>query len=674
MSEVYRQLPLLTPESNWKPPTELPDLRGRSLVALDTEERDDGLARQRGPGWPYRAGYVCGVSYATEDGVKGYVPLNHPETECFDRQQVSAWLRDLVKSRTPLLFQNAPYDLGWLLTDMSVEVPPEYQIEDALCAAFMVSEDEYEYNLDAICGRLGLPGKSEDLLREAGEAYLRPANALKSWRLTRSELKSNLWRLPARYVGVYAEDDALRVLQAYQKLRPELERQQLERAYRLEMDLVPTVRNMRARGIKVDEDHADRTLTSFRAKRDELLAEIRRRLPGRGEISPDSLRSPKWMEAVCADERIVVPRTKPTRAHPDGQPSFSHDWMEKSEHWFPRMATRALAYDRFTEVFVSNYVMSFVHRGRLHAEVHQYRSDDGGTVSYRMAYSNPPLQQAPSPDRDPEMGGAFRELFIADGVWGSNDYSQQEYRLTAHFAAVCAVRGGEEAVRLFCENPELDYHKMVAELTGLPRPRAKIQNFALLYGQGLDATSAQLGVSKDEAQEMRDVVAERAPFGPALDEYCRRRAQQRGYLRLLDGARVRFEEWEAGWVSREEYGRGLRESRPMTPCSYEEALARRDDPSHPWHGARLRRAGVNKALNRLIQGSAARQTKLAMRECVREGLTPILQMHDELNHDEDSEAKIRRVAEIMRDVVPLRLPMKVDTGCGRNWREAKSKG
>lgn len=672
LEENYSQLPLLTPNSDWQPLRELPDLRGRPEVAIDTENKDDGLAQSRGPGWVYRAGYVCGVSFAA-DGVSGYVPIRHPDTECFDKEQVASWLRDLVKSGTRLVFQNAPYDIGWMFADLDVDIPPEYPIEDALASAFMVNENEYEYNLNAICRRLGIPGKDEELLREAAAAYLRPANAKKSWKLTQKEIKSNLWRMPGRYVGPYAIADAERTLTANRMLRPVLHEQRVDEAYRLEMDLVPTIRRMRSRGIKIDVDKAERTRQHYFDRRDEILAKITRRLPGRGKVEIGHLRTVKWMEPVFGDEGIHMPRTDPSRHHPDGMASLAQEWMEKHTHWLPQMCAKAIQADAFADKFVGTYVLDFVHKGRIHAEIHQYKSDDGGTVSYRFAYSQPPLQQAPSPDINPEMGAAFRDLFVADGLWGANDYSQQEYRLTAHFAAVCKVRGGADACQSFIDNPELDFHQMVADLTHLTRGKAKIFNFGVLYGKGLPAIAADLKCSIEEAKETRDEIARKAPFGPALDEFCKQRAQTRGYLRLLDGARVRFDEWEAGWLPKEEYERGRAEKWPMTPCTLEEARRRRADEKHPWHGASLRRSGVRKSLNRLVQGSAARQTKLAMRECAREKLIPILQMHDELDHDEDSEKKIRRVSEIMLNAYPLRLPMKVDCGVGRSWMEAKSK-
>lgn len=677
---------MFTPASNWKVPTELPDLRGRPLVVLDTETKDDGLNNQRGPGWATKAGKIVGVAWATDDD-QAYIPLEHPETSgCFPRENVSRWLQDLVASKTPLGFQNAPYDVGWLFGDLGVDIPPEYPIEDALCMSFMLDENHYEYNLDAICAREGMPGKDETLLREAAIAYLRPANALKSWKLTNPILKANLWRLPARYVGVYAEQDGRSTIDVIRKMAPRIAEQKLTDAYRLEMDLVPTVRRMRSRGIRIDTDLCDSHRERCRSTVAALLAEIKRDLPPghvRGEVTMEHLRSTKFLNPVFEAEGIRVPRTAPTKSHPEGQPSYSQDWMEKHEKPLARNISKALRIDRFGEVFLGDFILGFTvaERGtnfaRLHAEVHQYKSDEGGTVSYRFAYSAPPLQQAPSADKGDDLGKMigtmFRDVFIAEGVWGANDYSQQEYRLTAHFAAKCKVRGGLDAAEMYSADADLDFHKMVAGMAGIPRGRAKILNFALLYGQGLDSTAEQLGISVEDAKELRDNVAGKAPFGPALDDYCKRTAQQFGYLQLLDGARVRFDEWEVGWVDREEYKRGLIEGYPMTPCTHDEMMQRRIDPKHPWHGCQPRRAGVRKALNRLIQGSAARQTKKAIRECARAKLFPILQMHDELDHDEPSEKNIYLVAQIMREVVPLLVPMKVDTGIGHSWAAAKAK-
>lgn len=666
------QLPLLTPESSWVRPRTLPDLRKRPIVAIDTEEDDHGLSNGRGPGWATRSGKILGVSWAAE-GSRGYAPIAHPDSDNFDKAVVARWMQDHVDAGVRFVFQNAPYDIGWIWADLGVTIPFKYPIEDVLCGEFMTDENHYEYNLDAICARRGIGGKDERLLTEAAEAYLRPANAPRSWRLKRKDIKKNMGRLPARYVGTYAEADAAQTLEAWGLIEPDLRDQKVWDAYRREMNLVPVVRQMRARGIKLDIDYILRQKKNFAGKLDAVMSELKRRLPGRGLSDISQIRSSKFLDPIFFDEGIQVPRTEATRTHADGQSSYKQEWMEKHEHWLPKLVSRALQYDRFNSIFLDEYLLGFAHRGRIHAEVHQYKSDDGGTVSYRFAYSAPPLQQAPSIDIDPEFGLAFRQAFVADddAVWGANDYSQQEYRLTAHFAAAAKVRGGRAAAQKFVEDPKLDFHEMVAGLTGLSRAKAKIQNFALLYGQGLDATASKLGISREDAEALRKQVSDKAPFGPALDEYARSLASARGYLVLLDGARVRFDEWEGGWMEKSEWERARSENWPMEPCSREEAEARKANPKHPWHKTRLRRADVRKSLNRLIQGSAARQTKMAMEACAEEGLVPVLQMHDELDHVEDSVAKIHRVSEIMRDVCPLRVPMLVDAGLGLSWADAK---
>jgi DNA polymerase I-like protein with 3'-5' exonuclease and polymerase domains len=508
---------------------------------------------------------------------------------------------------------------------------------------------------------------------EAGEAFFRPPGAGRAWRLTRRELKRNMWRLPARFKAVYAEADAVATLRAVHQMRPQIEAQDLGRAYGLEMNLVPVVQRMRARGIRVDTALAAKKRDAFLAKRDELLAEMGRRLPpefSRGGITMENLRTNKWMEPVFKDQGIRYPRTEKT-----GQASFSKDWMEKHEHWLPRACVEIDKYEMAANKFLQGFVIDYAHRGRLHAEFHQYKSDDGGTVSYRFAVSDPPLQQMPSPDIDPEIGLAVRECFVADegAVWGCLDASQQEYKLTAHYAAACKVIGGDAAVEAYRRDPKLDYHKFVAGLTGLTRAKAKIQNFALLYGQGVKATAASLGISIEEAQELRSTVEKKAPFGPALADFVKRQAAARGYIRLIDGARCRFEEWECAFLENDERRRGYSEKWPMAPCSHEEAIKRTKTPGHPWEGKRLKRAYVNKAMNRLIQGSAARQIKRGMWDCAMAGLIPILQVHDELNFSEESPEVIAPAKDLMLSGFDILIPMTADGGCGPNWAAAKSK-
>jgi hypothetical protein len=116
-----------------------------------------------------------------------------------------------------------------------------------------------------------------------------------------------------------------------------------------------------------------------------------------------------------------------------------------------------------------------------------------------------------------------------------------------------------------------------------------------------------------------------------------------GYLTLCDGARRHYSDWEARGIA---WGKGN-----MAPCGIEEARRRVRDPSHPWFGQRLQRAGAYFAMNALIQGNGARQAKLWMRACWREGIIPHLMMHDGLELSIKSPDVAERVAQLGREVM-----------------------
>lgn len=655
------QLPMefMVPQSDWQPPAELPDWRGREL-ALDTETRDDGLAHDRGPGWATGRGYVAGVGASVGPGESVYLPIRHPDTVNFDRDAIRSWLLDHVRAapRRGVVMFNAHYDLGWLGTDLGVVVPDD-RVADAAAAAVLTDENRLrgQYSLDAICGWRGLPGKQRDLIEGYAAAHgLDP--------------RADIHRMPARYVGPYGEGDPEATLALWRNLAPTIAAEGLGQALELELDLVPVVVAMRRRGVRIDVDRALQVQTELRRRRDEVLAELTRQLAIGRAVTMDDVQSPIWLRKMHDAAGVVYPNTAPTKGHPSGQPSFSKTWMRGHEHWLPRLVDLAGKLHDAAEKFVGEYLLGFVHLGRIHADVHQYRSDDGGTRSYRFAYSSPPLQQMPM--RDDEMAALIRGVFLPEAgeVWCANDYSQQEYRLIVHFAAACGMAGSERAVEAYRSDPSTDFHKYVVAITGLERKPAKDTNFAKAFGAGVPKFALMIGKTVEEAQAIYDQYDRELPFVSRLAEHCEARAQRRGWIRLLDGARSHFDDWEVAWLPRDKYVQGLRDSKPMSPCRREEADARVADTEHPWHRQRLRRADTRKAMNRLIQGSAARQTKLAMRECAREGLLPLLQMHDELDFSVFSPEQGARTAEIMRDVVKLSIPIKVDSEYGVNWGRA----
>jgi DNA polymerase I-like protein with 3'-5' exonuclease and polymerase domains len=649
------QLGLFVPESNWQPPAELPDLRGRPVVALDCETKDVGLIEKRGPGWAFDAGFICGVSWAAEDSV-GYAPIQHPDTATvFTNTQVMRWLTDLAKSGTPLVFHNAPYDCGWM--ECMLAGMTGANINDTLAACVLVDENEYAYDLDSCCKRAGLPGKDIALLEEAVEAM----------GADRRKARESIWQLPAKYAGPYAEADTAATLALWQHTAPKLHEQELMPAYTTEMGLVPMVIAMRRRGIRIDVPYVHKLIDEYSAVRDAALAQVGELLELRRPASMKEIRSPGQMEQWFTREHIVFPRTVKAK-----QGSFTKDWMEKHNHPLPRACAVAEIYEEARTKFLENFLLGYEIDGRIHAEIHQYRSDAGGTRSHRLSYSEPPLQQMPSPDKN-KIGKQIRKAFLPEQGerWVALDYSQQEPRLTVHFASRVGAAGAEAAVQRYIDDPRTDYHSMVAEMTGQPRPVAKILNLAMTYGKGKRSLADELGLSLNEAEVLLQDYHNRLPFIKSLEDKCKIAANLRGYIRLIDGARMHYPQWEGGYVEWEDRLAAEAKGMRLTPCTYEEAQERAKNPEHPWSRSRLRRADTRKSLNNLVQGSAARQTKRAMLACWREGIVPLVQMHDEIDLSTADKALALRAQQIMVETTPLVVPTIVDFEVGPTWGEAK---
>ena len=633
------QLPLLVPDSDWQVPTELPDLAGQS-IAMDTETKDIGLLHGVGAGWAHGAGYICGVS-AAWDGGGIYAPVRHPDGDCLDVARVKNWTEYTVRNAAEVFFQNAPYDLGWMRQEWGV-MPPDV-VHDTTAMAVMIDENRLSYKLDSLCRWQGIPGKDETILREAAAAYGFPP----------SEIKENLWQLPSRYVGPYAEADAVSTLALAKKLRPQLLQDQVWEAYRLECDLIPLCLEMRRRGIRIDEDAAQRAYDNLIARRDEVLAFLSRQIGEKVDVF--CYKQTDWLERQHDAVGISYPRTPKTN-----RGSFkagSRDgWMQKHNHWLPANLAMAWKFSDGAEKFIRGYIMDFTHRGRLHANLNQFRSEDGGTRSHRFSISDPPLQQMP--ERDDILGPLIRSLFLPEPgeIWGTHDYSQQEYRMIVHCAALLNCRRAEEAVDLYIADPKTDFHNLVVQWTGLDRKRAKDCNFGKAFGAGVPKFAEMIGKTEEEAAEIYKQYDEKLPFVADAAQKCSRLAERRGYIRLIDKARCHFDHWTPAQ-------RGRWVPARKTDARYQEWV---NDGI-----TRFRRAFTHKAFNRFVQGSSARQMKMGMRDCWREGIVPMLQMHDELDVSHSSEKQGKRVNEIMRNAYTLAVPSVVDSEYGISWGDAR---
>jgi DNA polymerase I-like protein with 3'-5' exonuclease and polymerase domains len=642
--------------TDWRRPDTLPDLRHVGLLGLDSETDDRRLQAGLGSGWATGEGHIVGVSVAhrAEGNIHAYYfPIRHPDSDNFDPQQVFTWVKDHVAAGLRFVTQNGLYDWGWLRTDAGIVMPPGERLEEIGALATMVDENRQSYSLDNLCAWRNLPGKNEAALREAIEARLGIKCGIR-----KNKPQAHIAKLPAQFVGPYAEGDAAQTLALFESLNPVLDQEGTRAAYRLEVALLPMVLEMRRRGIRIDVAAAERNRDLLLQKRDAVFVELAEKL-GVVAVDIEDIGHTGWLATTCDRLGIKYPYTN------TGKPSFTAGtlgWMHRHEHWFPQLVVKADKYNKAAMDFLQRHVLDHVVNGRIHAEIHPHRSEDGGTKSTRFSYSHPPLQQMIS--HDEEITPLVRGVFLPDEgeTWATADYSQQEFRLLVHEAAQRGLSSADTALECYRRDPDTDFHNLVAEIAGLDRLTAKHANFAKTYRAGPKKFAATIGKSEAEALAIMERYDRELPFVLALAVDCQRQAEQSGYLQLYDGTRRHFNEWEAAFVP---WGPGT------GPCDIAEARRRARDPQHPWFGCQLQRAGAYFAVNSLIQGTAARQAKLWMRACWQEGIVPLLMMHDGLELSVSSPEQAERVAQLGREAISLSVPMQVEVTYGRTWADAK---
>lgn len=486
--------------SDWHPLVDLPDLRRAGVIALDTETKDDRLRADKGSGWPTHEGYICGVSvaYRADGEIRAhYFPIRHPDSTNLDVAQVFAWLHDLLASDVRIVMQNGLYDFGWLRAEADIRMPPAERLEEIGALATLVDENRYKYGLDALCTWRGLPGKDETALQEGAAAL-----GLKK----RDKPAAHIWRMPARYVGPYAAQDAISTLALYESLNPVLDQEGTRNAYRLEVDLLPMVLEMRRRGVRIDTAMAERARDQLLQKRDAMFAELSDKLGA--NVGMAGIGRTKWLAETFDKHGIEYPRTA------KGNPSFTAGttgWMHKHAHWLPQLVAKADKYNKAAVDFLDRHILGHTVNGRIHAEIHPHRSDEGGTRSLRFSYSNPPLQQMAA--RDEEIAPLIRGVFLPEEgeVWARPDISQQEFRFIVHYAAKLRLQRAAEAAERYRADPDTDFHDLVAELTGLDRKQAKNVNFAKAFGAGVKKFAAMIGNRKARRERSMIDMTARCP-------------------------------------------------------------------------------------------------------------------------------------------------------------------
>ena len=442
-------------------------------------------------------------------------------------------------------------------------------------------------------------------------------------------------RLAPEAVLNFAGERADLARQLSNRLAPLLVTDQLEPVYRdLEMPLVPVLAAVERAGIRIDgpalraqSEHIEQELAQYTARIWEIAGE------------QFNVNSPKQLGEILF-EKLKLPtlkKTGKTRSY-----STAVEVLEELalSHELPRLILEWRGLHKLKSTYIDALPL-LVHpdTGRVHTCFNQAVAATG-----RLSSSDPNLQNIPIRTA---LGRQIRRAFIADrgNVLISADYSQIELRVLAHLSGdeslIEAFRTNEDihdrtALKVFGPESGLDPHEL--------RRRAKIVNYALLYGKTAFTLAKDINVTKEAAQEFIDAYFAGFPRVRAFIE------------RTLDEARRTA-------VVKTMFGR------------------RRLVPELNSRNGQIRAAAERVTVNMPIQGTAADILKRAMidlhEELPRRGLATrmILTVHDELLFEsprDEAAAAAEIVREQMEQAAQLAVPLTVDVGTGDNWRDAKS--
>ena len=606
------QPPLFAPESNWRPPAVLPQFG--KVIAVDLETCDPDL-KLYGPSYKRGAGKVVGIAIADEHQ-EIYLPIDHFGGDNLDRNIVLAYVKRVLTNSAEVLFANAAYDLGWLETlGVGVSCP----VRDIQIAEALIDEEQFSYSLNNLSKKYLDRTKFEDELKNAAQAY-------------NIDPKAEMWKLPARYVGEYAEIDARNTWDIYQYQKPVLREQGLWDVWELECKLTPVLVHMTMKGVPVDLDKAEQLNNQLILKEQELKKHFQH--------------IDIWSGAQLAKHieslGLVVPKTE------KGNPSISKDFLVNCDHPEVKLIHEARSINRLRKVFIEDTILKQNYKGRIHADFKQTASDSGGTRSGRLSSANPNMQQVP---KRSDIGKAIRSLYIAepDKLWCKADYSSQEPRLQVHYALIGEFNRplpkAQEALEAFERGEKL--YTFFEKTTGLPYDTCKMLCLGISYGMGMKKMAKTLGISEEMCQTTMRKFNSEAPFLKILYDNVMNLASSRGYIKTIMGRRARFDFWV------KEFG--------DSPIKTLEKAKQK----HP--NSALFRAFTSKALNRLIQGSAADQAKKAMVDAYDAGFDMRLPVHDEINCMVNSEKESLDLKLIMENAIQLKVPVIADIDLGKTW-------
>jgi DNA polymerase-1 len=386
------QIPLFKPQTEWLPPTEFPDLSKHDEIAIDLETKDPDLIKM-GSGSVTKRGDITGVAVAVK-GWSGYYPIAHEGGGNMDRKKVLKWFQGVLSTPATKIFHNAMYDVCWI---RALGLSINGKIVDTMIASALVDENQMRYDLNNCSKRYTGKTKNETDLYAAA----------RDWGV---DAKAEMYKLPAIYVGAYAEKDAELTLELWQELKKEILHQDIQSIFDLETELFPCLVDMRFLGVRVDVEQAQKLKEELNKEEKELLQLVKKETQVDVQI---------WAARSIAQvfQKLNLPYDSTEKTN---SPSFTKNFLQNHPHPLVKRIARAREINKAHTTFIDT-ILKHSFKGRIHAEINQLRGDNGGTVTGRFSYSNPNLQQIPA--RNKELGPRIRSLFRPEEghTWGCFD-------------------------------------------------------------------------------------------------------------------------------------------------------------------------------------------------------------------------------------------------------------
>lgn len=586
----------------------------QDYMVIDIETKDPKLL-DMGPGVFRDDGYILGVGVnAPFMHLCKYFNLAHPDcTEELHQRNVKQ-LRELFAMPCTKVFVNALYDLGWLINWIyKFEINGNY--EDVITREALLDAYAPSYSLDYLSKKYGRKGKRENKIQAICDAN--------GWT---GAPQRHLWKMNASDISEYMAGDLEEPAAIFEAQQGPLEAQNLLTVNDVECRLLRCVLDMSKEGIMVDTKRRSEVSDILHRSYREALINFEEKY---GELV--NFNSGAELEHLFNRLGLPVEYTD------KGNPSFNNAALLASGD-IGKEIIHIKEIKTVMNNFVDGALVDFVcPDGRIHCNFYPAKKDDGGTITGRFACRYPNLQQIPA--KKEKFGDEIRSILIPnEGCWyGAPDFKQVEYRVLSHFAS---GPGAEDIRKAYNENPKVDYHQYVMDLTGLDRKHAKNLNFGCLYGMGLNTMSTKFGIPMDKCRDIANQYYSSMSFVKPTMHAVQSVASSRGYVKTVLGRRARVSE-------------RMREENKLYPM-----------------------------LNYLIQGTAADIMKMGMVKCYELGLFNIcrchITVHDELGlsvpKTKEGIEAYNEIQKTLATAVKLSVPLYTDPDLGDNWGSVSEEG